>query len=111
MMPMKVFIYNADGLTIPVEVELGLPFQFVCSEEECGRKVVIEGVVRLASEDEFTEILESTIAENSDFKKIREITARMLVFEGKVNGKEVKLPVESFDDFAKRFLDEVLVLR
>ncbi|NJE09692.1 hypothetical protein [Thermococcus sp. MAR1] len=108
---MKVFIYNADGLTIPVEVELGLPFKFVCSEEECGRKVVIEGVVRLANEEEFTEVLESTIAKNSDFKKIREITARMLVFEGRVNGKEVKLPVESFDDFAKRFLDEVLVLR
>ncbi|ASJ09746.1 hypothetical protein A3L11_05050 [Thermococcus siculi] len=108
---MKVFIYNADGLTIPVEVEPGRPFKFHCTEEECGKEVVIEGVVRHADEKEFTEILEDTVEENPDFKKIREITARNLIFEGKVNGKEVILPVESFDDFAKRFLDEVLVLR
>ena len=111
MIGMKVFIYNVDGLTIPVEVELGLPFKFHCTEEECGKEIFIEGVVKLVSEEEFTKALEDTIAENSDFKRIREITARMLVFEGKVNGKEVKLPAESFDDFAKRFLDEVLVLR
>ena len=111
MIGMKVFIYNVDGLTIPVEVELGLPFKFRCTEEECGREIVIEGIVRLASEEEFTRTIEDTIAENSDFKKIREITAKMLIFEGKVNGREVRLPVESFDDFAKRFLDEVLVLR
>ncbi|ASI98120.1 hypothetical protein [Thermococcus celer] len=108
---MKVFIYNVDGLTVPVEVEPGLPFKFVCSEEECGREVVVEGIVRPASEEEFTRILEDTVAENPDFEKIREITARTLIFEGKVNGKEVKLPAESFNDFAKRFLDGVLVLR
>ncbi|QDA30807.1 hypothetical protein FH039_03145 [Thermococcus indicus] len=108
---MKVFIYNADGLTIPVEVEPGLPFKFTCTEEECGREVVMEGVVRYADEAEFTRVLRDTIAENPDFKKILEITARNLIFEGKVNGREVVLPVESFDDFAKRFLDEVLVLR
>ncbi len=108
---MKVFIYNADGLTIPVEVEPGLPFKFRCTEEECGKEVIIEGVVRHADEAEFTRVLESTVDENPDFKKILEITARKLIFEGKVNGKEVTLPVESFDDFAKRFLDEVLVLK
>jgi len=108
---MKVFIYNADGLTIPVEVEPGLPFKFICTEEECGKEVVIEGVVRHAEEAEFTRVLKDTISENPDFKKIVEITARTLIFEGKVNEKEVILPVESFDDFAKRFLDEVLVLR
>ncbi|AFL94787.1 hypothetical protein CL1_0580 [Thermococcus cleftensis] len=108
---MRVFIYNAAGLTVPVEVEPGLPFKFTCTEEECGRKIVIEGVVRPASEEEFTRVLEKTVKENSDFEKIREITARKLVFEGKVNGKEVLLPVESFEDFARRFLEEVLVLR
>ena len=108
---MKVFIYNADGLTIPVEVEPGLPFKFICTEEECGKEVVIEGVVRHAEEAEFTRVLKDTISESPDFKKIVEITARTLIFEGKVNEKEVILPVESFDDFAKRFLDEVLVLR
>ena len=108
---MKVFIYNADGLTVPVEVEPGLPFKFRCTEEECGKEVVIEGVVRHADEAEFTEVLESTVRDNPDFKKIREIAARNLIFEGRVNGKDVVLPVESFDDFAKRFLDEVLVLK
>jgi len=108
---MKVFIYNVDGLSIPVEVELGLPFTFHCSEEECGKEITIEGVVKVVDEEEFTEILEKTIAENSDFKRIREITARTLIFEGRVNGKDVRLPAESFEDFAKRFLDEVLVLR
>ena len=108
---MKVFIYNADGLTLPVEVEPGLPFKFRCTEEECGKEIVIEGVVRHANEDEFTRALENTVKNNPDFKKIMEITARKFIFEGKVNGKEVTLPVESFDDFAKRFLDEVLVLK
>ena len=111
MIGMKVFIYNADGLTIPVEVEPGLPFKFRCDEEECGKVVVIEGVVRHADEGEFNKILEETVEENPDFAKIREIAARNLIFEGKVNGREVLLPVESFDDFAKRFLDEVLVLK
>ncbi|NJE00035.1 hypothetical protein E3E26_09640 [Thermococcus sp. LS1] len=108
---MKVLIYNVDGLTIPVEVEPGLPFTFHCSIEECEKEIVIEGVVKTVNEDEFSKVLESTIAENSDFERIREITARSLIFEGTVNGKEVRLPVESLDDFAKRFMDEVLVLR
>nr|WP_297419809.1 hypothetical protein [Thermococcus sp.] len=108
---MKVFIYNADGLTIPVEVEPGLPFKFRCSKEECGREIVIEGVVRHVEEGEFTGVLEETVKANPDFGKIREITSRNLIFEGIVNGKEITLPVESFDDFAKRFLDEVLILK
>lgn len=49
--------------------------------------------------------------ESPDFKKIKEITARRYVFRGKVNGKEVELPVESFEDFAKRFLGEILILK
>ncbi|NJE05990.1 hypothetical protein E3E36_07510 [Thermococcus sp. M36] len=108
---MKVFIYNVDGLTVPVEAEPGLRFRFQCSSEECGKEILIEGVIMQVDEEEFTEVLERTIEENRDFKKIREITSRRLVFEGKVNGKHVKLPAESFEDFAKRFLNEVLVLR
>lgn len=108
---MKVFIYNVDGLSIPVEVEIGLPFKFHCSADECGKEVLIEGVVRTVDEKEFTKVLENTISENAEFEKIREITSRTLIFEGKVNGREVRLPAESFEDFAKRFLDEVLVLR
>jgi len=110
-MGMKVFIYNVDGLTIPVEVEPGLPFTFQCSEEECGKTVVMEGVVRHADEGEFTRVLEETVEKNPDFAKIREIAVRNLIFEGKVNGREVTLPAESFEDFAKRFLDEVLILK
>ncbi|ASJ09955.1 hypothetical protein A3L12_00890 [Thermococcus sp. P6] len=108
---MKVLIYNADGLSLPVEVEVGVPFKFTCKEGECGKRIVIEGIVRPASEEEFNEVLEKTVSSNPGFKRIREITARRLVFEGKVNGKPALLPVESLDDFAERFMSEVLVLR
>lgn len=108
---MKVLIYNVDGLTLLVEVEPGLPFTFHCSSEECGKEIIIEGIVRTVDELEFNRVLENTISENPDFERIKEITARNLIFEGRVNGKRVKLPVESMDNFAKRFMDEVLVLR
>ncbi|WP_366078592.1 hypothetical protein [Thermococcus sp.] len=110
-MIMKVFIYNADGLTIPVEVKPGLPFRFHCEEEEWGKAVVIEGVVKHTNEEEFTKILEETVEENPDFAKIREIAVRNLIFEGKVNGREVLLPVESLEDFSRRLLNEVLILK
>ncbi|AHL23797.1 hypothetical protein [Thermococcus nautili] len=108
---MKGFIYNAEGLSLPIEFAPGVPFKFECGEEECGKRVVIEGVVVKVDSDEFTRVLERTVEDSPDFKKILEITARRYVFRGKVNGKEVELPVESFEDFAKRFLDEVLVLK
>jgi len=108
---MKGFIYNAEGLTLPVEFAPGVPFRFECSEEECGKRVVVEGIIVEVDSDEFTRILERTVEESPDFQKIREITARRYVFRGRVNGRSVELPVESFDDFAKRFLDEVLVLK
>ena len=108
---MKGFIYNAEGLSLPIEFAPGVPFKFECGEEDCGKKIVIEGVVVEVDSDEFTKVLERTVSDNGDFEKIREITARRYVFRGKVNGKEVELPVESFEDFAKRFLDEVLVLK
>ncbi|WP_456422203.1 hypothetical protein [Thermococcus sp.] len=108
---MKGFIYNAGGLSLPIEFAPGVPFRFKCNEENCGKEIVIEGVVVEVEEDEFTKVLERTIRENPEFEKIREITSRRYVFRGKVNGREVELPVESFEDFAKRFLDEVLVLK
>lgn len=108
---MKGFIYNAEGLSLPIEFAPGVPFKFECDENECGKRVVIEGVVVEVDSDEFTRVLEETVRESPDFKKIREITARRYVFRGKVNGRDVELPVESFEDFARRFLDEVLVLK
>jgi len=108
---MKGFVYNAEGLSIPIEFAPGVPFKLECGEEECGRRIVIEGVVVEVDSWEFTRVLERTVNDNRDFEKIREITARRYVFRGRVNGKEVELPVESFEDFAKRFLDEVLVLK
>ncbi|MBP1911926.1 hypothetical protein [Thermococcus stetteri] len=108
---MKGFIYNAAGLSIPVEFTPGVPFRFECPEEDCGKSVVIEGVVEEVNEAEFTRVLEATIRENPAFGKIREITSRRFVFRGKVNGKEVALPVESFQDFTERFLKEVLILK
>ncbi|WP_297500444.1 hypothetical protein [Thermococcus sp.] len=108
---MKGFIYNAGGLSIPLEFTPGVPFKFECTEEECGRRVVIEGVVIEVSSREFTEVLEKVVRENPDFKRIQEINARRFIFKGRVNGKEADLPVESFEDFAERFLDEVLVIK
>ncbi len=108
---MKFLIYNVAGLTIPVEAEPGIPFEFECSEEECGRRVRIEGVIVEVSEKEFDGVLEETLEKNPDFSRIAEITVRSYVFRGKVNGEEVELPAESLDDFAKRFMEEVLVLR
>ncbi|WP_297509393.1 hypothetical protein [Thermococcus sp.] len=108
---MKGFIYNAGGLSIPLEFTPGVPFRFECSEEECGKRVVIEGVIVEVSSSEFTEVLERVVRENPDFRRILEINARRFIFRGKVNGKDETLPVESLDDFAERFLDEVLVLK
>lgn len=108
---MKFLVYNAAGLTIPVEAEPGLFFEFHCSEEECGKRVEIEGVIVEVSEKEFDEVLRETLEKNPSFSRIAEITVRAYIFEGKVNGEEVKLPAENLDDFAKRFMEEVLVLR
>ncbi|WP_457752094.1 hypothetical protein [Thermococcus sp.] len=108
---MKFLIYNAAGLTIPVEAEPGVFFEFECSEEECGKRVKIEGVIAEVSEKEFDHILNQTLETNPGFSKISEITARNYVFKGRINGKDVELSAENLDDFAKRFMDEVLVLR
>ncbi len=108
---MKFFIYNAAGLTIPVEAEPGIPFKFRCSEEDCGKVVVIEGVIRNASEEEFSRLVNSVVDANPSFTRIREIAEKAWVFDGKVNGKDVMLPAESFDEFARRFLEEVLVFK
>ncbi|MDI3474951.1 MAG: hypothetical protein PWQ79_781 [Thermococcaceae archaeon] len=108
---MKFLIYNAEGLTLPVEAEPGLPFNFECGEEECGKIVRISGVIIQVSEDRFTEVLSRTLEENPDFSRISEITARNYIFSGEVNGKKVELPAETLEDFAKRFMEEVLVLR
>jgi hypothetical protein len=110
----KFMIYNAEGLTIPVEAELGVPFYFDCPEEECGKRVVIEGRIRAVSLDEFDSVVENVIREDPSFRSIENITVRKYVFEGRVNGRGVVLPAESLEDFAKRFvesLDTLIVLR
>jgi len=108
---MKFLIYNAAGLTLPVEAEIGREFRFRCRVEECGKEVELEGRIIGVDEEEFNRVLGEVLQKNPSFSRIQEITSRKLVFEGKVNGETVKLPVESFDDFAERFMDEVLVLR
>ena len=110
-MTMKFLVYNADGLTLPVTAEPGLPFKFECGEEECGKRIRMSGVIIRVSEDKFTEVLSKTIEENPDFTRIDEITARTYIFSGEVNGRKVELPAETLEDFAKRFMEEVLILR
>ncbi len=108
---MKFLIYNVAGLTIPVEAKPGIFFEFQCLEEECGRRIKIEGTIVEVSEKEFNKVLKKTLEKNPSFSRISEITVRSYVFRGKVNGEEVELPAESLDDFVKRFMEEVLVLR
>jgi hypothetical protein len=110
----KFMVYNAAGLTLPVEAELGLPFNFECSEEECGKTVRIEGKILEVEEEEFNRSLRNVIKEDPSFSAIDAISVRKYLFFGKVNGKEVILPVESMEDFAKRFIDatdSIIVLR
>ncbi|ASJ00168.1 hypothetical protein A3K92_01030 [Thermococcus gorgonarius] len=101
----KFMVYNTAGLTLPVEAKVGSPFYFECPEEECGKKVVLEGIIIEVSEAEFNKALESTIEEDPNFKPIEKIEVRKYVFRGRVNGKEVELPAESLVDFAKRFIE------
>jgi len=111
---MKFMLYNVEGLSVPVEAEPGRPFKFTCSAEECGKELIVEGIILQVSEEEFAVVLNSVVDENPDFKSILGIKVRKYVFKGKVNGSEAVLPAESFEDFAKRFLeamDSVLVLR
>ncbi len=107
-------VYNAAGLTLPVEAEVGTPFDFECSEAECGKIVRIEGKILRVEEDEFNLRLKNVIEENPSFRAIDAISVRKYLFFGKVNGREVVLPVESMEDFAKRFIDatdSIIVLR
>ncbi len=111
---MKFMLYNVEGLSVPVEAEPGRPFKFTCSAEECGKNLSIEGVILSVSEEEFTAVLNSTVDDNPEFEAIKGIKVRKYVFKGRINGSEAVLPAESFEDFARRFLesaDSVLVLR
>lgn len=87
---MKGFIYNVVGLSILVEFMFGVFFRFECFEEDCGKVVVIEGVIEEVDEVEFIKVFEKIIKENLFFSKIREIIFRRFVFKGKVNERDRK---------------------
>jgi len=110
----RFMVYNAGGLTIPVEAELSLPFYFECSTGDCGKEVVIEGKIIEVSESKFNEVLEEVIDKNPEFKAIREIKVRKYLFVGTVNGVDAILPAEAMEDFAERFIKDIgsiLILR
>ena len=102
-------IYNVLGMSIPVDAEEGVSFDFYCSEEECGREIFLHGVIRAADVEEFRRVLEAVIRENSAFSKLEEIRGSF-IFEGRVNGKNVKLPAESMEELTKRFMKELFIL-
>ncbi|WP_456368965.1 hypothetical protein [Thermococcus sp.] len=108
---MKGIIYNVEGISIPVEFTPGIPFRFQCSSNDCGKNIVLEGIIIEAKEEEFTKVLEAIISNDPSFEKIRDIRSRKFLFKGRVNGKDVVLPVESLQDLVDRFLDEILVLK
>lgn len=102
-------IYNVLGMSIPVDAREGAPFNFHCSEEECGKEIVLQGVIKRVSGEEFRRVLKATIEESRVFAGLEEIHGSF-IFEGRVNGENVKLPAESMEEFTKRFMREVFVL-
>ncbi len=105
----RFLIYNAEGRTLVIDANIGERFSFYCPKEECETEIVIEGVIRHATFDEFVRVRDRTIGQNKEFKVLKDVFPKELViFEGTVNGKKVKLPVEKLDEAAKRFIDKYL---
>lgn len=107
----RFLIYNAEGKSLVVDAEIGKPFYFCCPEEECGLMIILEGVIRYASFKEFTKVRDETVMQNKEFKVLERIIPKQpIIFEGSVNGRQVKLPVERLEDVAERFIDMYLNL-
>ncbi|RLF78055.1 hypothetical protein DRN43_05530 [Thermococci archaeon] len=100
----EFMIYGVKGKSIVVDTEIGMPFSFFCSEEECGVEIHMEGVIKRVKFDEYIAVRNSVISANEDFKVLKELIGEPLIFEGKVNGEKVKLPVEGVREFSERFL-------
>lgn len=106
----RFMIYNVMGRSIMVEASLNEEFKFICPIEECGERIEIQGVIKMVSLEEYKRVLKETLRDNKEFEVIRTLNPTPLIFEGKVNGNKVKLPAESVQSLAKRFVDTFLNL-
>jgi len=106
----RFMIYNVDGKSIMVEAKLGEEFDFVCSKEECGERLELHGVIKIVPLQEYWEVLKKTVNENEEFQVIKTLNPIPLIFEGTVNGKKVKLPAETLQSLARRFVRNFLDL-
>ncbi|MBO8173628.1 MAG: hypothetical protein H0Z18_00055 [Thermococcus sp.] len=107
----RFLVYNAEGKSLVVDANIGENFSFYCSKEECGTEIIIEGIIRHSSFEEFIKVRNNVIDQNYEFKVLRNVLPKEpMIFEGTVNGKKVKLPVEKLDEVAKRFIDKYLNL-
>ncbi|USS41449.1 hypothetical protein NF865_04520 [Thermococcus aggregans] len=106
----RFMIYNVDGKSIMVKARLSEEFDFVCSEEECGKRLELHGVIKIVPLQEYWKVLKETVNENEEFHVIETLNPIPLIFEGTVNGKRVKLPVETLQSLARRFVRNFLDL-
>ncbi|NJE07358.1 hypothetical protein E3E31_02195 [Thermococcus sp. M39] len=107
----RFLVYNAEGKSLVVDANIGERFSFYCSEEECGTEIIIEGIIRHATFEEFIKVRNNVIEQNEEFKVLGNVIPKEpMIFEGTVNGKKVELPAEKLDEVAKRFIDRYLNL-
>ncbi|MCD6189129.1 MAG: hypothetical protein J7J97_02890 [Thermococcus sp.] len=107
----RFMIYNVAGKSIMVETKLGEEFDFVCSERECGERLELHGVIKIVTPREYREVLKETLNENEEFQVIETLNPIPLIFEGTVNGERVKLPAETLQNLARRFVRNFLDLQ
>lgn len=107
----RFLIYNAEGKSLIVDANIGERFSFYCSEEECGTEVVIEGIIRRATFEEFIKVRNNVVEQNEEFKVLENVLPKEpMIFEGMLNGRKVELLAEKLDEVAKRFIDKYLNL-
>jgi len=106
----RFMIYNVAGKSIMVEAKLGEEFDFICNEKECGERLELHGVIKVVPPQEYRKVLKATLNENEEFQVIETLNPIPLIFEGTVNGEKVKLPAETVQNLARRFVRNFLDL-
>lgn len=106
----RFMIYNVAGKSIMVEARLGKEFHFICSKKECGERLELHGVIKVVTPQEYRKVLKATLNENEEFQVIETLNPIPLIFEGTVNGEKVKLPAETVQNLARRFVRNFLDL-
>lgn len=101
----RFMIYGVCGRSIMVEAKAEEPFEFHCSEEDCGEEITLRGTIRVVEFSEYIVVKAMVMGEVHRFLEFVEESSadKPLIFEGDLNGKRVKLPAETMRDFSRRF--------